>query len=128
MMLTFLGKELKKDFDYNFIQENISDFVHSNLGDGDKDFVYLKPVQLLNANFSIYLSFRNKILTGFTLHSRELKYEEAASFHVKWLEENFGQYKTWVGREKHYITDEYDFYEYYDPRSGSAEILCKVLR
>lgn len=127
-MLEFLGKELKKEFDYKFLIENITDFHYMDLDDGDEEFVYLKPVQLLNANFSILLSFKNNLLTDFTLHVRKLKYDEAASFHVKWLEENFGQYKTWVGKEKHYITDDYDFYEYYDPRSGSAEILCKVLK
>ncbi len=127
-MLEFLGKELKKEFDYKFLKDNISDFHYMDLDDGDEDFVYLKPVKLLNGNFSILLSFNNKKLTDFTLHSREFECEEAASLHVKWLEENFGQYKTWIGDERHYITDEYDFYEYYDPRSGSAEILCKVLK
>lgn len=127
-MLIFLGKELKKEFDYKFLKDNITDFHYMDLDDGDEEFVYLKPVQLLNANFSILLSFKNNLLTDFTLHVRKLKYDEAASFHEKWLEENFGQYKTWVGKEKHYITDDYDFYEYYDPRSGSAEILCKVLK
>lgn len=126
-MLIFLGKELKKEFDYKFLKDNITDFYYMDLEDGDEEFVYLKPVQLLNANFSISLSFKNNLLTNFTLHVRELEYEESASFHVEWLEENFGQYKTWVGKEKHYITGEYDFYTYYDPRSGSSEILCKVL-
>lgn len=127
-MLNFFGKELKNDFDYNFLQGIKSDFVYRKRNDNSEIFVYLKPIQLLNGNFSIYLSFNDKLLTDFTLHSRELKYEEAASFHKKWLEDNFKQYKTWVGKEKHYITDEYDFYEYYDPRSGSAEIICKVLK
>ena len=127
-MLNFLGKELKKNFDYNFLQENIADFYYMDLDDGNEEFVYLKPIQLLNGNFSIYLSFNDKLLTDLTLHSRELKYEEAASFHKKWLEENFGQYKTYRETEIHYITDEYDFYDYYDPRSGSAEIICKVLK
>ncbi len=127
-MLNFLGKELKNDFDYNFLQGIKSDFVYRKRNDNSEIFVYLKPIQLLNESFSIHFLFHNAILTDFTLHARELKYEEAASLHVKWLEENFGQYKTWVGKEKHYITDEYDFYEYYDPRSGSAEIICKVLK
>lgn len=127
-MLNFLGKELKNDFDYNFLQGIKSDFVYRKRNDNSEIFVYLKPIQLLNESFSIHFLFHNAILTDFTLHSRELEYKEAASLHVKWLEENFGQYKTWVGKEKHYITDEYDFYEYYDPRSGSAEIICKVLK
>lgn len=53
---------------------------------------------------------------------------EADTLHQKWLEKNFGQYKRLVGKELHHITNEYDFYSYYDPRSGSAEILCKVLK
>ena len=127
-MLYFLDNPLDRNFSSPKLNDIKSDFHYMDLDDGYEEFVYLKPVQLLNENFSIFLSFKNKLLTDFTLHVRELKYEEATSFHVKWLEENFGQYKTWVGKEKHYITDEYDFYEYYDPRSGSAEVLCKVLK
>lgn len=127
-MLEFLGNKLKKDFDYNFLQNNIADFYYMDLDDGDEEFVYLKPIKLLNENFSIYLSLKNKLLTGFTLHSRELKYDEAAYMHKKWLEDNFSHYKTLIDKSEHYITDEYDFYAYYDPRSGSAEIICKVLK
>ena len=127
-MLNFLGKELKNDFDYNFLQGIKSDFVYRKRNDNSEIFVYLKPIQLLNESFSIHFLFHNAILTDFTLHSRELKYEEAHSLHVKWLEENFGQYKTYRETEIHYITDEYDFYADYDPRSGSAEIICKVLK
>ncbi len=127
-MLYFLDNPLNGKFSSHKLDDIKSDFVYRKRNDDSERFVYLKPVQLLNANFSIFLSFKNNLLTDFTLHVRKLKYEEAASFHVKWLEENFGQYKIWVGREEHYITDEYDFYEYYDPRSGSAEILCKVLK
>lgn len=127
-MLEFLGKELKTEFDYDFLKDNISDFHYMDLDDGDESYVYLKPVQFLNESFAIDLSFKNKLLTDFILHSSRFEHKEAASLHRKWLDENFGQHKTWVGHERHYITDEYDFYEYYDPRSTSAEIWCKVLK
>lgn len=126
-MLNFLDNPLNNNLSSCKLLDQKSDYVYRKRNDNSEKFVYLKPVQLLNANFSILLSFKNNLLTNFTLHVRELKYEEAASFHVEWLEENFGQYETWVGKEKHYITGEYDFYTYYDPRSGSAEIICKVL-
>lgn len=103
-----------------------NDFKYFDLEDGDEDFIYLKPIILLDEEFSIFFSFNNRILHDITLHSRKLECNDADELHRKWLEKNFGQHKSWVEKELYYITDEYDFYEDFDPRSGSAEIWCKV--
>lgn len=126
--MTFLNNPLNNNLSSCKLLDQKSDYVYRKRNDNSEKFVYLKPVQLLNENFSISFLFINSLLAEFTLHSREHKYEEAHTLHVKWLEEHFGQYKTCIEKEIHYITDDYDFYAYYDPRSGSAEIICKVLK
>ena len=126
-MLYFLKNPINSNLSSCKLLENKSDYIYRKQNDNSEKFVYLKPIQLLNENFSINFLFINSLLSEFILHSREHKYEEAHSLHVKWLEENFGQYKTYIGTEIHYLTDDYDFYADYDPRSGSAEIICKVL-
>lgn len=127
-MLQFLEWNINKELNINSLKNMENEFKYFDLEDGYEDFIYLKPVTLLDEDFSIFFSFNNNILQNITLHSRKLKYYEADNLHREWLEKNFSQYRRWIGKELHYITDEYDFYADYDPRSGSAEIWCKVLK
>lgn len=130
-MLELLGKNLCRDFDYDFLKENIADFHYIKLRNGHEVFGYNNAANLLNEDFSIDLHFENTKLVRFELCASEIRafeYNKAHSIHYKWLEENFGQYRTHIGSEVHYITDDYDFYDCYDLKSGSDDILVKVLR
>ena len=74
-MLYFLKNPINSNLSSCKLLENKSDYIYRKRNDNSEKFVYLKPIQLLNENFSINFLFINSLLSEFILHSREHKNE-----------------------------------------------------
>lgn len=130
-MLQFLDFNLDKNLRSECFKDLEKDFLihRREYEEGLREwFIYRKQIKLLDGEFMIDFHFLNGFLTHFGLQALGDFYGDNDEYHRKWLYTNYGGKEVLKKNgELHFITDEYDFYNNYDPRSGDANIDCRPL-
>lgn len=87
--MTFMDKELNRNFTFNDLPLVLVDCIYSTRNDNSTYVIYKKPIVILNGNFYIEFKFYENKLIEFNLQSAEYEFDEAHLYHCKWLEKNF---------------------------------------
>ena|GEM_PF-4911249 len=125
--MTFLNKELNKNFTFNDLQIVLGDCIYSTRNDNSTYVIYRKPIDILDGTFYIEFKFYNNILSEFNLQSSEYEFDEAHNYHCKWLEKNFQNEEISSNNGITYKTNDIEMIADRSLKGGNPQILCKVL-
>ncbi len=125
--MTFMNKELNKNFTLDDLQIVLGDCIYSTRNDNSTYVIYKKTIDILDGTFYIEFKFYNNTLSEFNLQSSEYEFDEARNYHCKWLEKNFQNEKNSSNNDITYKTNDIEMIAERSLKGGNPQILCKVL-
>ena len=126
--MTFMDKELNRNFTFNDLQIVLADCNYSTRNNNSTYVIYKKPIVILNGNFYIEFKFYENKLIEFNLQSAEYEFDEAHLYNCKWIDENFKNEKISSNNVITYKNNDIEMYADRSLRGGNPQILCKVLK